>query len=201
MVDYFSNQNYGLIPQKDQFPGGEGYGAAKKAYHDRARYEFLHSGAPQRLDDYRRFAQPLIQEKWGGAYLEQASTLAGQQRQSARTAGDQLATLGVDPAAFMARFQPEQSQNYASAMAGLRGASIAGQADEQLGLEGDILNALNQIEAYYDSLQLQNSLAAKSRGLERQGMRGAQTASMIGAGLGVAGSMLGTPAAGRAIFA
>lgn len=190
MVDYFSNQNYDLIPQKDQFPNG-GYGKAKDQYHDRARYEFLHSGAPQRLDDFRREAQPLIQEKWGGSYLEQASTLAGQQRQSARTAGDQLATLGVDPGAFFARFQPEQSQSYATALAGLRGASIAGQADEQLGLQGDILNALNQIEAYYDSLQLQNSLASKSRGLERAGMRGAQTTALIGAGLGATGTALG----------
>lgn len=132
---------------------------------------FLTSDAPARIDEFRRFAEPQITEQFRGGLLEQFATFAQQQRTQQRQTSDQLSSYGVNPAAFYGRFQPELNQASAERAGGLRGAAISGEAQAQVELRGNLLSALNQIEAYYDSLQLQNFLAAQARETQMKAAR------------------------------
>lgn len=124
---------------------------------------FLTSDAPGRIDEFRRWAEPMLGEQYRGAMLEQFATMTTQNRDADRQATDQFASLGLNPAAFVGRIQPEMQQRRAEQAGGIRGAAIAGEADASIQLRGNMLSALNQIEAYYDSLQLQNFIAYNAR--------------------------------------
>lgn len=154
---------------------------------------FLTSQAPQRLDEYRRFAEPAISQQFRGALLEQMATITGQRRTNQRQTADQFAQQGVNPAAYLGRVTPEQNQAFAEQAGGMRGAAMAGEAGAQMDMRGQLLSALNQIESYYDSLQMQYKLASDARKLQRGAAQGAMTSSLIGAGLGAAGMALGGP--------
>lgn len=165
----------------------------KKAYHDKARFDLLHSDAPQRLDEFRRQAQPLIHEQFQGGLVEMLSTLASQQRTQQSQTTDQLANFGVNPAAALGRLIPQQNQQFAEMAGGARGQAVAGEAGAQMDLFSQLTSALNQVESYYDVLQLQNSLASKDRAAARQAGRNANTTALLGAGIGAAGMALGGP--------
>jgi hypothetical protein len=187
--------------QKNQYgyPGAAGWDPASAAvgYHQQstlsplgATKSFLTTEAPMRLDEFRRGAEPLISEMFRGQYLQGTETLANQRGESDRQAQDQFSAMGIAPSVYQGRIQPGQDQQYAQQSAALRGQTAMGEADARMNLQAQILNALNQTEAFYDTLKLQNYLASKARAAAREGAQAATTASLVGGALG-AGATLG----------
>lgn len=177
-------------------PGGSAMGFYQPKFHydpkSGSNY-FLSTDAPARLGAFGRQAHGLIADATRGAYLEQSETLSQQQRDAARQIADQFSVMGLSPAAFFGTIQPQQQNQFAQQDAALRGGAIAGQAQGELDLAGQITSALNQIEAYYDSLGMQWNLAAKARSAERSGGKLASLTSLGGALLGAGGMALGGP--------
>lgn len=155
----------------------------------KSQYGYLATDAPNRIGAYQREALPLIHEATRGAYLEQAETLGEQQGAAQRKAADEFGVMGLSPAAYHGTIQPQQNQQFASALAALRGGAVQQEAQGQLDLGGQILNALNQLEAYYDSLNLSFNLAAKSRAAERKAGKAANLTTLGSALIGGGASM------------
>lgn len=155
-------------------------------YHDKAwnsqnkSPELLRSDAPARLDDFQQRAQDFITQGTLGAYRENAATQTGIFRDTQRQMGDQFAMLGLNPAAAVGRFIPQQNMQFAGALGGLRGGAEAQQAQGQMDLSGQVTNALNQIEAYYDSLNFQKWAADKADKAANRARKSGLASSLIG---------------------
>lgn len=168
-----------------------------QAYHDKAwnsknkTPEFLRSDAPARLDDFQQRAQEFITQGTLGAYRENAATQTGIFRDTQRQMGDQFAMLGLNPAAAVGRFIPQQNMQFAGALGGLRGGAEAQQAQGQMDLSGQVTNALNQIEAYYDSLNFQKWATDKAGKEAARARKSGLASSLIGGVGSVAGGFAG----------
>jgi hypothetical protein len=145
---------------------------------------FLTTGAPQRVEQYAQDALPLIREATMGALGQNLATQGGIFRDSQRQLGDQLAMLGVNPAAAIGRFTPQANMQFAGQLGGLAAGARGQMAQGQMDLSAQVLNALNQIEAYYDSVGMQKWAADKAA-------KASSKAAGIGGFASLAGGLLG----------
>lgn len=155
------------------------------------RPDYLQSEAPGRLEAFRRFAEPSITDQFRGSLLESMATMSEQRRTTQRQTSDQLANAGVNKAAYFGRVAPEQNQAFAAGVGGMRGQAMAGEAGALQDLRGGMLDAMNQIEAYYDSLNLQKKLTDDANKVSANAAKFGGLASLAGAGLGAAGYYYG----------
>lgn len=160
--------------------------------------DFLHTDAPGRINEYRIGAERAIDTMAQSSLLAQSESILGRFGIMARQNADAAATQGVNPAAYFASVNPQQQQQMQQQSAAVSGGVQGQQAMMGMDLGAQILNSMNQLEAYYDSLKLQEYLAAKGRETARKGAKSGTLAALGGAGLAAAGFMVGGPAGGAA---
>lgn len=161
-------------------------------------YDFLHTDAPGRINEYRIGAERAIDTMSQSALLAQSESILGRFGIMARQNADAAATQGVNPAAYFASVNPQQQQQMQQQSAAIAGGVQGQQAMMGMDLGAQILNSMNQLEAYYDSLKLQEYLAAKGRETARSGFKTAGLTSVLGAGLTAGGMVLGELGGGAA---
>lgn len=153
--------------------------------------DFLHTDAPGRINEYRIGAERAIDTMSQSALLAQSESILGRFGIMARQNADAAATQGVNPAAYFASVNPQMQQQMQQQSAAVSGGVQGQQAMMGMDLGAQILNSMNQLEAYYDSLKLQEYLAAKGREQARKGAKTANLTSLAGSAFGAAAMMSG----------
>jgi hypothetical protein len=183
MVTFGPTNQYQPQPNPAGPPVGQnitpGFGHPGKSVPGVTPY-WLTTGAPQRVFDYRDQVLPLLREQTMGALGQNMATQGAIFRDSQRQMGDQFAQLGINPAAVAGRFMPQMQMGFAEQLGGAAAGARGQLAQGQMDLAGEVLSALNQIEAYYDSIGQQKYAADKSA-----------KASSKAAGIGGFASVLG----------
>lgn len=152
---------------------------------------WLTTGAPQRVFDYRDQVLPLLREQTMGALGQNMATQGAIFRDSQRQMGDQFAQLGINPAAVAGRFTPQMQMGFAEQLGGAAAGARGQLAQGQMDLASEVLNALNQIEAYYDSIGQQKYAADKAGKASSKAAGIGGFASALGGFFGGAGAVGG----------
>jgi hypothetical protein len=119
----------------------------------------LSSQAPGRIYDFKRDASRAIEQMSRSALLGQSDAIMGRMSQANRQAADAAALQGLAPSAYYSSLAPQRNMEIGQMMGSLSGQTQAQQSQMQMDLSGNILNAMNQLESYYDSLKLQKDIA------------------------------------------
>lgn len=177
---------------------GYAQGKLLGTYGNKGEYDFLHTGAPGRINEYRIGAERAIDEMGRSSLLAQSESILGRFGIMARQNADAAAQQGINPAAYFASVNPQQQQQMQQQSAAVAGGVQGQQAMMGMDLGAQILNSMNQLEAYYDSLKLQNYLASRARKTARSGASSAMTSSLMGAAGAAVGGYFGGPAGATA---
>lgn len=122
----------------------------------------LTSQAPGRIYDFKRDASRAIEQMSRSALLGQSDAIMGRMSQANRQAADAAALQGLAPSAYYSSLAPQRNMEIGQMMGSLSGQTQAQQSQMQMDLSGNILNAMNQLESYYDSLKLQKDIAKEA---------------------------------------
>lgn len=185
--------------QPDSAAAGLGYQQGPSlGLYKRPVEDFLHTNAPERINTYRIGAERAIDDIVKSSMLSQSESIMGRFGMMQQQNADAASQQGLNPAAYFASVNPQMEQQNRQQSAAVAGGAQAQGAMMGMDLGAQILNSMNQLEAYYDSLKLQNYMAAKGRETARKGAKSAGLTSVLGAGLGAVGMAFGGPAGAAA---
>ncbi len=178
--------------QPDSAAAGLGYQQGPSlGLYKRPVEDFLHTNAPERINTYRIGAERAIDDIVKSSMLSQSESIMGRFGMMQQQNADAASQQGLNPAAYFASVNPQMEQQNRQQSAAVAGGAQAQGAMMGMDLGAQILNSMNQLEAYYDSLKLQNYMAAKGRESARNGAKSAGWTSVLGAGLAAGGMALG----------
>lgn len=184
--------------QPDSAAAGLGYQQGPSlGLYKRPVEDFLHTNAPERINTYRIGAERAIDDIVKSSMLSQSESIMGRFGMMQQQNADAAAQQGLNPAAYFASVNPQMEQQNRQQSAAVAGGAQAQGSMMGMDLGAQILNSMNQLEAYYDSLKLQNYMAAKGRETARKGARSGSLTSLAGGAMGMVG-MLGMGGMGGA---
>ena len=158
--------------QPDSAAAGLGYQQGPSlGLYKRPVEDFLHTNAPERINTYRIGAERAIDDIVKSSMLSQSESIMGRFGMMQQQNADAASQQGLNPAAYFASVNPQMEQQNRQQSAAVAGGAQAQGAMMGMDLGAQILNSMNQLEAYYDSLKLQNYMAAKGRETARKGAK------------------------------